>query len=903
MGKESQTTPENQVHAEPKMQQEIKVVQNAPLQVQSAPLQIQQNAQQIAPTAMQNLVQTQNQQVNIALNAHAQQQIPAVAAQVTAPGAPVQEQAPPKLSYKERKKEEKKAKKARKLCPVGDAATYDMVEQLEERAAVKDNSLAGHRKELDESGVDQRVMWAFLKGYRKNRRGRPASPEDQARKEHDDAFLADYCSNDLQRRKPHLDRMVTEFLSFEVSPVMFTKEYLRRNMGHVKEISSKMLCMNNIEEDPINRPYFDALPEVKKEQLRAKFDLYREFTGALVTVSGKYGVKFNNNTYFGHDSISAIRNYNEMSQQFTTDFNTAMQTHQQEMAEIQTRENARARVAERANTLEQHQAEVNSVAGLSAVEIREAAEDYAMRMHAQQATLNRLKTSDALDVTEEEKHSVYLTRAVMLMVPGEEHDAENLDTLNLLAKMQRVGSTRPDEELYGNAREKLRPLVQKVLDCDVEAWKGLSNEELVRRMGAINELYMDNMFVADLMKMAHPTQSAATGTPLTLKDDLVGQREAEFSYKISTLRALAEKTRALALLAQSQAGGELDETFFTDAEYHRLQQSPTAYAASRLKVSERGFQTAKSQYDKLRTPGTPEFKAWVQALVQKNPAKLVIPGGKFRAVIDEFNNGATPEAAQAMKRLQKQHYYTLNRSQAELKEMGLPNEIGEAIFRSFESFQRLEATQTLLTPEQYRQMLLDLGAGADMHNGEWEDHVQEKVVDAQGEVKTVTKTVISPGTPEEELRPALEQNVRGLETYKMVVRAQMDMITRKYGNILEKLPIQELITHYTDIARDFSDAQVAINMATKHPDFLDLSKPEDQLLRKRIEYYSLFGKLALDQINFMYMGMVNTDEELAGAMSIALGDKACQQAKEFLQESDSAFQHQLDWSQKVQAPA
>ena len=903
MAGETQTTPENQVHAEPQRQQEIHVVQNAPLQVQNVPLQVQPNAQQIAPAAMQNLVQAQNQQVNIALNAHVQQQIPAVAAQVTAPGTPVQEQAPPKLSYKERKKEAKKAKKARKLCPVGDAATYDMVKQLEDLTAIKSNSLADHSKELDESGVDHRVMRAFLKGYQKNRRGRPASPEDQARKEHDDAFLADYCSNDLQRRQPHLDRMVTEFLSFEVSPVMFTKEYLRRNMGYVKELSSKMLCMNNIEDDPINRPYFDALPEVKKEQIRAKFNLYREFTGALVTVSGKYGVKFNSGTYLGHDSIAAIQNYNEMSQQFTADFNTAMQTHQQEMAEIQARENARVRVAERVNTLEQHQAEVNSVAGLSAVEIREAAEDYAMRMHAQQATLNRLKTNGGLNVTEAEKHSVYLTRAVMLMVPGEEHDAENLATLNLLAKMQRVGSTRPDEELYGNARERLRPLVQKVLDCDVEAWKGLSNEELVRRMDMINELYMDNMFVADLMKMAHPTQSAATGTPLTLKDDLVGQREVEFSYKVSTLRALAEKARALALLAQSRAGGELDETFFTDVEYGRLQQSPTAYAASRLKVSGASLQAAKNKYDKLRTPGTPEFKEWIGTLAQKNPSKLVITGDKFRAVIDEFNNGATPEAAKVIKRLKNQHYYTLHRSEAELKEMGIPKGIGEAIFRSFESFQRLEATQTLLTPEQYRQMLLDLGAGTDMHNGEWEETLQEKVVDAQGKTETVTKRVMSPGTPEEELRPVLEQNARGLETYRMVVRAQMDMITRKYGNMLEKIPVRELIAHYVDISRDFSDAQVALNMATKHPDFLDPSKPEDQLLRKRIEYYCVVGKFVLDQINFLYMGMVKTDEDLAGSMSLVLGNEACQQGKDYLMENDPAFQHQLDWDQKVLPPA
>ena len=38
MAGETQTTPENQVHAEPQRQQEIHVVQNAPLQVQNVPL-------------------------------------------------------------------------------------------------------------------------------------------------------------------------------------------------------------------------------------------------------------------------------------------------------------------------------------------------------------------------------------------------------------------------------------------------------------------------------------------------------------------------------------------------------------------------------------------------------------------------------------------------------------------------------------------------------------------------------------------------------------------------------------------------------------------------------------------------------------------------------------------------
>ena len=110
--------------------------------------------------------------------------------------------------------------------------------------------------------------------------------------------------------------------------------------------------------------------------------------------------------------------------------------------------------------------------------------------------------------------------------------------------------------------------------------------------------------------------------------------------------------------------------------------------------------------------------------------------------------------------------------------MGLPNEIGEAIFRSFESFQRLEATQTLLTPEQYRQMLLDLGAGADMHNGEWEDHVQEKVVDAQGKTKTVIRTVISPGTPEEELRRILKE--AGAKTELSEIGLTEEILPRTY---------------------------------------------------------------------------------------------------------------------------
>ncbi|MCF2616343.1 hypothetical protein JQM68_03930 [Oscillibacter valericigenes] len=290
--------------------------------------------------------------------------------------------------------------------------------------------------------------------------------------------------------------------------------------------------------------------------------------------------------------------------------------------------------------------------------------------------------------------------------------------------------------------------------------------------------------------------------------------------------------------------------------------------------------------------------------MEKNPMQLVITGDKFRGVIDEFENGNTPEIAQAKKRLKSQHYYTLHRSEAELKEMGIPKTIGEPIFRSFESFQRLEAAQTLLTPEQYRQMLLDLGAGADMHNGEWEKTIQEKVVDAQGKTEVVVKKVMSPGTPEEELRPVLEQNARGLETYKMVVRAQMDMITRKYGNMLEKIPIRELITHYVELARDFSDAQVALSMAAGHPDFLDPSKPEDQLLRKRIEYYCRVGKFALDQLNFLYMGMVKTDEELAETMSSGcFGDESCQQSKDYLLENDPAFQHQLDWDQRVLPPA
>lgn len=830
-------------------QEHIEITTQAqPAQIQQQPVQIQQPVQVQAPEAELQ----REQEENAALAAHVQQQLPAAHAVAAAPGAPIQEEAPAKKSWKERQREKKQAKIAKKNCPVGTVLTYQMATQMQRVEQGKERAMQRYQDLADRQNVDKRVLKAFSTPYQVDKKGRPASAEDAAAKRASDTFIEDYCSKDIQRRRPHLERMVNELLAIQFTPDMLSEHNMRQHAAQLKDFADKMVYMDNVLDDPVNKPFFDQMDPVRRERLEAGFNnIYPPFVGALTTQCDQHGVELNSGRYYGYEEMPAMEhgqvNAGPMMQQF-----------QAAIAALQTEE--------------------HNIAARQAVRVQDSAQDYARRMREGNAALDLVKADPRAQIRPEEQTSEFLSRSVMLITPGAQHQDENVETVRTCLEVGRVGySQRPTPALYNKAREMLAPRVQRVLDCDVEQLAQLDDEALLVRSAQLNELFMDNMFVSDLMKLQHPHQywGGRDRTPRTLRDDLVGQREVEYSYKASMLRGLAERARGLALQRQSQAGPMQADQYLTPTEARGLaDKTIEEFAAQRIGIGGRLIEAAKTKYKAQTTLGTPEFQEWLTDLLARSATQDVVYNMKFQGVIDELYGAGTPELARVIDRVKNHSYFSLAHSPEELRAMGKPQDIGEPIFRSFPPTVSMEATEKLCTPEQFRQMVLDLGAGDGMT---YED------------------------TPQQEREAAVEQNARGLAAYKRIVRAQYDMLERKYGNRLEELTIQEVCAHYGDLARDFGNIQVVLNMTNRHPDFLDPNDPADQLLLERVNYYGVIGNAALSILNFLMNGMVTNDSDARDVLTqLPFQEPECAAAAAYLKSNHPDFVRQeIDWNQKV----
>ena len=821
-----------------------------PLQIQTQePEQIQQ---QFAPQMIQlepQMAQTetaerqQEMEQNAALRAQMQSQLPAALAQDVAPGAPIQEQAPAKRSWKQRRKDKKHAAIARQSCPEGTAVTYDMVTPLQALCQRQDQTMHDHAS--GRSDVDVRVLRTFSTGYILDKKGKPATKADAAAKEADDRFFADYCSKDVKRRKPHLERMVNELVSVQFTPDMLSEDNMRANIVELKLLADKMVYMENVMKDPVNKPFFDQLDPIKKDTLEAGFQkIFLPFVGALSARCDKNGVDYNRMAYY-HDA-TPIEDGRMRDGAMQQSYRDSIGAYQQE------------------------------VAACTAKWVRRAAVDYAERMQGGKAALERIKNDPSLGLRPEDMNSQYVTRSITILKAGEENDEENIQILKTSVQVGAVfkAKGKPDEELYDRARELAASRVSKVLDCDVDGLAGLPDEELLVRAPELNALSMDSMFVDDLMKLNHPVQEWNTNDPMTLKDDLVGQRAREYSYKVSMLRGLAERARGLALLRQGQFGPLPPEACLSDAERQKLGgKSIAEFAAQREQVGARQMESAREKYRVLTDPSTPEFKKWLESLIVKGAHQKSVHSMKFNAVVNELEDEQIPENEELMKRIRNKPYFSLAYSEEELKDNNQPKNIGEPIFRSFESFISLRATQKLLTPEAFRTMVLQLGAGGGMTHA----------------------------APEEERETAVQENKKGLATYKEVLRAQYDMIERKYGDKLERLDFEEVCDHFTDMAQDFCDVQVHLNMATKYPDLFDPDDPADTLLRERIQYYGILGNTALGTLFIRYAG--RTAEDQQKVVQANLQDSECREGRNFLQAEHADFHREfIDWKQDVHIP-
>lgn len=262
----------------------------------------------------QRIINVQTE-IDVALQAEMARQHPEQEVERPAPVAepPVQQQAVQE-TRKERKERMRKRKAAAKVCPVGNENTFDMVHDLQRDMAMRKNS----RNEAviarcREAHVDPGLMLVMCQGYQTDKKGRPATPEDAQKKQQDERMIDDYLSGDQQRRKPYLDAFVKELLTTPISMDMFVPERFQRDAARLKLLGDKLSRFEVLLRE--NPEYFEALPQMQKDMLRALQPVHQSF---LILLNGRFqllGVNYGSGDYIWEKSV--IREGEEIEQEYT----------------------------------------------------------------------------------------------------------------------------------------------------------------------------------------------------------------------------------------------------------------------------------------------------------------------------------------------------------------------------------------------------------------------------------------------------------------------------------------------------------------------------------------------------------------------------------------------------------
>ncbi|MCC8140624.1 MAG: hypothetical protein LIO67_10085 [Lachnospiraceae bacterium] len=260
------------------------------------------------PAEEQNTQTGAQTEANGTLMQTAAARLPQAQAASAAAGSPVQDQEPTKKTYKQRREDQKRDRLAQQFNPDADHASYNMMEQLTNQDAEKKNSMTADRvSRAVDAHVDLRVLRSFSQGYRTDKKGRVLR-KDRDRKAADDAFLEDYISADVQRRWPHLERMTREILNMDITLGMTAEAYLEKHMAESYERSSRLVYFENVMKDPVNKPFFDAMPQYQLELLNEKLNqLMEPYSLALNAKAMLKGFALDKRTYYESTDLEMAR--------------------------------------------------------------------------------------------------------------------------------------------------------------------------------------------------------------------------------------------------------------------------------------------------------------------------------------------------------------------------------------------------------------------------------------------------------------------------------------------------------------------------------------------------------------------------------------------------------------------
>lgn len=195
--------------------------------------------------------------------------IPLAKAGEAAEGTPVQELVPAEKTDKKLEEEAKQTKAARKKNSVADYASFNLNKQVTTYYKERNNALKGKWRTMVGNATMGDAVFGFLRGHAAGLFAKNADRDNA-----DLEFVTDYVSENLERRRPHLERCVEEVLAFSIRRDMFTSEYLAVHGQEMVAMREKMASMAAMMNDPVNVPFFRQLPQERRELL--EFRIQRE---------------------------------------------------------------------------------------------------------------------------------------------------------------------------------------------------------------------------------------------------------------------------------------------------------------------------------------------------------------------------------------------------------------------------------------------------------------------------------------------------------------------------------------------------------------------------------------------------------------------------------------------------
>lgn len=116
-------------------------------------------------------------------------------------------------------------------------------------------------------------------------------------------FADDYATGQYEKREKYLGWMTEGLLKQDITAECFTPDYLAEWGGTIYTIVMRFKAFRAVYDDPVNKPYFDNLPEVQKKLIQIRIlDMAKLYEDALRLQCRSRGVRMDDGEYLSDDA-------------------------------------------------------------------------------------------------------------------------------------------------------------------------------------------------------------------------------------------------------------------------------------------------------------------------------------------------------------------------------------------------------------------------------------------------------------------------------------------------------------------------------------------------------------------------------------------------------------------------